>query len=149
MSQKETKLINQDKAKAEATIPAIPSLDDHEALVVAQEQGKEVEILDVHGKPNGIKIRVVGPDSEHFKKVQYALADESLQQQKLGQPSTEEVQKRWFRILAGVTVGWNKFILNGAEYPFSTENALKLYERYPVIREQIAAVTDRSAFIKS
>jgi hypothetical protein len=39
-----------------------------EALVQSQEEGIEIEILNEQGKPIGLKIRIVGPDSNRMKK---------------------------------------------------------------------------------
>lgn len=114
--------------------------------------GAEIQLYHpTQGTDLGIFIRVVGKDSDLFKKVQ----------REQNQKRVAKLQRTSFRgqidqdaeavqLLAGCTQGWSGMILSSKEVPFSQENAIAIYTKYPWIREQVdIAIGDRSLFTKA
>ena len=103
----------------------------------------------------GVTIQVLGKDSDEFQKISRAQSKKRMERMSKGgfrNPvvSPEEVEQDNLNLLAAVSRGWNNVIVDGKPLPFSKENALMLYERFPWIREQIdAAIGDRANFIKT
>jgi hypothetical protein len=104
-----------------------------------------------------ITIRVLGKDSDEFQKVSRAQSKKRMAKMTKGgfrNPNTavpvEEVEQDGIQLLAACTKGWSGVIVEGKEVPFSTDNAVMIYERFPWIKEQIdTAIGDRANFIKS
>ena len=105
------------------------------------------------GKP--ARIRIQGIDSMGFEK---ALAKSAAIRAKEPQrraaisdqriaAEAEKSERIQARELADVTIGWEHIEMDGQPYPFSRENALRLYTQYKWIREQlIVFVFERANF---
>ena len=62
----------------------------------------------------------------------------------------EEIEQDGIDLLAACTTGWIGIIIEDKEIPFSTDNAVMVYERFPWIKEQVdTAIGDRANFIKA
>jgi len=118
-------------------------------------EGFDVELY--HPATNvglGIVIRVLGRDSDEFRKVSNAQIKRRTERFNRGgfrQPAItpEELEQNTIEILAACTVGWSGVVVDGKEIPFSKDNAKMLYTRFPWIREQIdAAIGDRANFMR-
>lgn len=114
-----------------------------EALVANQEQGIEVDILNEQGKPIGLKIGVVGPDSDRMQK---AMRDVSTDFAKAAAErgtmaeSGDDGDARMIAILAKATTHWTPNPkIAGQVVPFSEENVRNLYSKFRIIRDQIEA----------
>lgn len=103
----------------------------------------------------GIKIRVLGKDSDEFRKVSNAQNKRRMDRMSRGgfrnpTPSPEELEQNGIELLAACTVGWSGVVLDGKSLAFSKDNAKALYSRFPWIKEQVdAAIGDRANFIKA
>lgn len=104
----------------------------------------------------GISIRVLGKDSDEFRKVSAAQSKKRMAKMSKGgfrnatTISIEEIEQETIELLASVTKGWDNVVVDGNPLPFSKENAAALYERFPWIKEQVdAAIGDRANFIKN
>jgi len=126
-------------------------LSSVDAAVKRQEEGILVPILNMDGKTSlGFSIRIAGPDSAKAKAAQEELADELIERGSTERLKASEIGARGVRYLAKVTLGWEPQVkLDGAVLPFSEANALKLYQRFNFIREQIdVKAGQRADFLK-
>ena len=137
--------------------------------VKGSNEGFDVELY--HPGTNadiGIIITVLGKDSDEFQKITRQqnkkrmdrMSKNGFRSGKVAPPSQDEIDSDNLDMLAGCTTGWKvidddgvelgTMLLDGDEVPFSTENAKKVYKRFPWIKEQIdTAIGDRSNFIKA
>lgn len=114
------------------------------------EEGISVAIKDPLGNDTGFSIRIAGEYSERAQKARRELSDELIAGGKLGALSADEVADRNIRYLAKITLGWTpNAVVEGKELEFSEANAVKVYRRYPSIREQVdTEAGKRERFIK-
>ncbi|MFL5015397.1 MAG: hypothetical protein ACJ8EW_04235 [Rhizobium sp.] len=136
------------------TTEAFADLSGLETLIQSQEQGIEVEILNEQGKPIGLKIGIVGPDSDRMQK---AMRDVTAEFAKAAaergslEAAPDDGDGRMVAILAKATTHWapNPKI-GGQVIPFSEENVRNLYSKFRIIREQVEVrAVRRSSFTKS
>ena len=122
-------------------------LSRYDGLQEAQEAGVDVDIRDPNGKKLGITIKVAGPDSLRQRKAIEKMAADRLASDDPSPLSPAELFDRQTRGLAVATISWNEFKLDGGIYELNEENAYKLYQRFPFIRDQVAERAGRrSAF---
>ncbi|TAV98505.1 hypothetical protein ELI24_08965 [Rhizobium ruizarguesonis] len=136
------------------TTEAFADLSGLETLLQSQEAGIEVEILNEQGKPIGLKIGIVGPDSDRMQK---AMRDVTAEFAKAAaergslEAAPDDGDGRMVAILAKATTHWapNPKI-GGQVIPFSEENVRNLYSKFRIIREQVEVrAVRRSSFTKS
>jgi hypothetical protein len=64
--------------------------------------------------------------------------------------TAEDLDSDSLETLAACTLGWSGFVLNGQEPECTPENARRLYEQMPWLREQAQEfISERSNFLKS
>ncbi|QHG70155.1 hypothetical protein [Ensifer adhaerens] len=125
-----------------------------EALVQSQEAGIEIIVVNEKGEPIGLKIGVVGPDSERMQKAMRDVAAEfakaAAERENLGEAQADEADARLIAILAKATTHWSPDPkIGGQVIPFSEENVRNLYTRFKIIRDQVEAkAARRSSFTK-
>ncbi|MBD9519282.1 hypothetical protein IB262_05160 [Ensifer sp. ENS02] len=125
-----------------------------EALVQSQEAGIEIIVVNEKGEPIGLKIGVVGPDSERMQKAMRDVAAEfakaAAERENLGEAAADEADARLIAILAKATTHWSPDPkIGGQVVPFSEENVRNLYTRFKIIRDQVEAkAARRSSFTK-
>ncbi|PLT89665.1 hypothetical protein BMJ35_14050 [Sinorhizobium medicae] len=125
-----------------------------EALVQSQEEGIEIEILNEQAKPIGLKIRVVGPDSDRMQKAVRDVAAEfakaAADRESLGEAREDDSDARMVAILAKATMSWSPNPkIGGSVVPFSEENVRNLYTKFRIIREQVEVrAVRRGSFTK-
>lgn len=118
-------------------------------------QGADVELYHpTNGQDLGITVSVLGKDSDKFRQVQAAQGRKrTAKLQKTGfraGMSPAEIEQEGIELLASCTTGWKGMVMNGQEVPFSHENAVAIYTKYPWIKEQVdTAIADRSLFTKA
>jgi len=115
-----------------------------------QEEGIDVAIKGPDGKTDlGFSIRVAGPDSTRQKAAILKLRDERLESDDITPLSSEQITERQLRGLAMSIISWTPFKLDGVEPRFSEGAAMKLFKRFPWIREQVETKAgSRLAFLK-
>ena len=88
-----------------------------------QDQGREMEIVSpFDGTPTGLKMTVVGPDSETAHRARLALADELAEMADSdGRVSAENREKARVRCLARHVIRWNAEE-DGKLVPFAAAN---------------------------
>ncbi|AEG52581.1 hypothetical protein CN233_32045 [Sinorhizobium meliloti] len=125
-----------------------------EALVQSQEEGIEIDILNEQAKPIGLKIRVVGPDSDRTQKAVRDVAAEfakaAAERESLGEARDDDSDARMVAILAKATLSWSPNPkIGGSVVPFSEENVRNLYTKFRIIREQVEVrAVRRGSFTK-
>lgn len=128
----------------------LKDLSEFDALSTSQEEGLDVEIVHPKtGDPLGITIRVAGPDSQRQKEAVQRQVDARLRSRS-NQPMTgEDIQANNLRLLASSVISWNSVMVDGEQMECTAENAARLFQRFPFIREQVdAKAGDRAAFLK-
>ena len=140
----------EDKTTAAAAKPAAPKdLAEFDSLQKNQDEGIEVKIKDPNGQDVGITIKVAGPDSERQRKAIEKLQNERLQSEDVLPMTAEDLARQQVRGLAMSVMGWTPIILGGEELKYSEENAIKLFNRFPFIRDQVQAKAGkRAAFLQ-
>jgi hypothetical protein len=138
--------------KPATTEPAVELMDlsRFDVMQTAQEEGLDVEIRDPEGKKLGFSIRIAGPDSKRQRKAIEKMAAERMAADDPAPLSPAELYDRQTRGLAGATISWTTFKLDGGIYALTEENAYALYTRFPFIRDQVSERAGRrSAFFTS
>ena len=121
-------------------------LDDILANVADQDRGKEFDLLDpVDGKPTGITLKIVGPDSEIQHRARIALADELAEMADVnGIVSAENREKARLNCLARCVVAWD-IKEDGKDVPFTHKNLLRVLKVLWVQQQVDAFASDRAA----
>jgi len=122
-------------------------LDEIMNFAADQERGREFELADpVDGTPTGIKMTIVGPDSETAHKARLALSDELSEMADAdGRITAENREKARLNCLARHVIRWQ--ITEGDEaVPFNTANLLRLLKVQWVQAQVDAFAADRRNF---
>lgn len=117
------------------------------------EEGAELEVLDpVTGEPVGVYITLAGADSAVHRKAATNVSKRRLNGQKGFRNrgwDPEKMQEESIEILATCTLSWKGVLVDGAPLPCSRDNAIKMYTRFPWLREQVEAfISDRSEYLQ-
>lgn len=121
------------------------NLDRFEALIEAQEAGKEFELVDENGKPIGMKIGLVGPDSPRSQDAQRSVAEEfskRAEDRAMAGEATpkDEGDQRMAAYLAKVATHWTpEPSFGGQAVPFTEENVRNFFVKFRIFREQMEA----------
>lgn len=122
------------------------TLEDILNNVRDQDRGKEFELVDpVEGKPTGIKLWIVGPDSETAHRARLALADELADMaDENGRVTAEQREKARLNCLARHVQRW-EIEEDGKPVPFSHAAVLRLLKAHWVQQQVDAFAVDRAA----
>ena len=118
----------------------------------AANEGADITLTNpITGEDTDITIRVLGRDSDAFKRVESEQLKRRLEKtrkaKKFSPMSAEEAEEDGFDLLAACTTAWTNVALDGGPLPFSAANALMVYKRFPWIKEQVdQAIGDRAVF---
>lgn len=115
--------------------------------VADQDKGRELELVDpFEGKPTGVKLWIVGPDSDTARRASLRLADELAEYADIsGRVSAEHREKARLSCLAAHVLRWNAEE-EGKAVPFSTANLLRILRVSWVAAQVDAFAADRSNF---
>jgi hypothetical protein len=131
------------------TTKKINDLSAFDGLKEAQENGIDVEIKDPTGRPIGVAIKIAGPDSERQRKAIQALTNERLNNEDAATATAEDIERNTLKILASSVISWTPIVLDGSDLPCTEENAIRLFSRFPFIREQVEKrAGKRAGFLK-
>jgi hypothetical protein len=119
------------------------------------DKGFELDILHVKTRePTGFRIRILGMDSATMQDFTRELEEQALEHLRNDQRrarSTAEIEETALQRIIAATTGWTEGALFfGEVFPFSRENARKLYTdpRVPEIREQVErGIRNRANFL--
>lgn len=120
------------------------------------DQGYDLDIVDIRtGRPSGFRIRILGMDSKAVQDHMTAYQEEITERLKANSRSSstpEEIEAKTLERLLIATTGWSEnAVFDGQPFPFSRENAKKLYTdpRVPNIREQVErGIVNRVNFLR-
>ncbi len=117
------------------------------------EEGAELEVLDpVTNEPVGVFITLAGADSAIHRKSTATIAKRRLSNTKGFRNRAldpEKFEAEGIEVLAACTLSWKGVIVEGAPLPCGRDNAVRLYTRFPWLREQVDQfVSDRSAYLQ-
>jgi len=117
-------------------------------VVSKANEGTTVDIVHpVTGDPLGIKVQVVGQDSDLYRKAQRKILNKRLNDKKF-KTRAEELENEAIDLLAGCTVGWEGIQEGETDIPFSVDAAKRVYREYPWMKEQVdMAIGDRGNFL--
>lgn len=97
-----------------------------------------------------ITITVLGKDSDAFVRQSNANANRYLNQKGRAKLSAEALKGEGISLLAKCTVDWDGIMVEGETLDCTYDNAVKLYDRFAFIREQVDEfIGDRSNFSKA
>lgn len=121
-----------------------------EALVQAQEDGIDIDVVNEKGEKLGLVLRVVGPDSDRMQKAMRDVAAEfakaAAEKNSFAESVGEDEGERLSAILAKATISWSPNPkIAGKVVPFSEANARNLYSKFKIIRDQVEAKAARRA----
>lgn len=106
----------------------LSTIDNH-----PMEKGVSLIIKDAEGNDTDIKITVISMKSNRAQKLFLANRDKDTD----------------MKISALLTIGWENILMNGKEVVFSIDEAIKLYDNYPLIGNQVAQfIVDEQNFLK-
>lgn len=106
----------------------------------------EIEIKHpVTGALTGVFISVLGKDSDAYRSIVRAMADEQLKRQamnKSADASLDKLESKNIEALVAVTTGWRTgddptVTLNGEKLDFNAANVRKVYAALLPVREQV------------
>lgn len=122
------------------------TLDEILANVADQDRGKEFELHDpVTGLPAGIRLWVVGPDSDTAHRARIAFFDELAEMADAdGRVSAEHKEKARLNSLARHVLRW-EIVEDGQPLAFTTSNLLRLLRVQWVQAQVDAFASDRAA----
>lgn len=122
------------------------TLEDILNNVADQNRGREFELVDpVTGQPTGIKLWIVGPDSETAHRARLALSDElAAMADADGRVTAEQREKARLNCLAAHVLRW-EIVEDGKPIPFSTANLLRLLRVHWVQEQADTFAADRAA----
>lgn len=122
------------------------TLDDILANVADQDRGHEFELADpVSVQPTGIKLWIVGPDSETAHRARLALSDELAEMADGdGRVTAEQRERARLNCLARHVLRWD-ITENGKPVPFSQKAVLRLLKVHWVQEQVDGFASDRRA----
>ncbi len=120
------------------------TLDEILSNVADQDRGAMLELADpVSGVPTGIKLWIVGPDSDTAHRARIALADELAEMADIdGRVTGEQREKARLNCLARHVLRW-EIVEDGQPVPFNTKNLLRLLRVQWVEQQVDAFAADR------
>lgn len=139
---------------AETTVIAPVPFDFAKRDVAAKaEEGAELEVLDpVTGETVGVFITLAGADSSVHRKATAMIAKRRMNGAKGFRSKSfdpEKFEAESIEVLAACTLGWKGVVVDGAALPCGRDNAIKLYTRFPWLREQVDQfVSDRTEYLQ-
>ena len=117
------------------------------------EIGAELEVLDpVTSEPVGVYITLAGADSAVHRKAVATVSKRRMNGQKGFRNKgfdLEKIDAENIEIFATCTLAWKGVTVDGVSLPCSRDNAIKMYTRFPWLREQVEQfISDRSEYLQ-
>lgn len=126
------------------------------------QSGTAVALLKLDGTPltnakqEPVTLTLLGADSDTYRRLSRELGRKRIvrmQKNRGGAATDEELdlqEKEDIQLLASATLAWSGILdSKKADIPFNRENAIDLYTKFPVAREQAErAIIDRTRFIQ-
>jgi hypothetical protein len=125
-------------------------LNSLSGVAAAQETGIDVPIAHPKtGDPLGIVVKVAGPDSDKQKAGRAAVIEDRIAKN-VRKITVKRLDDEANLTAAHSVISWSGVVNEGKTIEFSVAAAVKLFEQYPWLREQVQGVADnRANFIKT
>lgn len=96
-----------------------------------------------------MQILLVGTDSSTYRNILKNRARQRLNQKKSTKIDLDEAELKGIQLLAKCTLDFINILDDGKYVKYTYEDAIKLYQKYPWIKEQVDEfMSDRSNFLK-
>jgi hypothetical protein len=127
-----------DAATADATVLDLDVAPD---ITSVEEQGATISILSADGKKvivNGrpVTMTVLGSYSKTYRRTQSAQRERMLRTRR-SSLTDELLEKNRADLAAACVTGWDGFLASGQPVPFTRENVLKVFAKFPFIFDQV------------
>lgn len=128
--------------------------------IAACNKGNEIELIDPStNSPSGMFITLIGSDSDEFREYTRTKTNQRLKRDAMAQKrgketeirTVESIESENIELLVLCTKGWRGIKdANDQEYPFTVQNAIALYKKYPKIYDQVnESVGNVELFLKN
>lgn len=114
------------------TAPDISALEELGTVVHIRTAAGE-KLYD-HGEP--VTMTVLGTYSKTYRRLATAQRDRLLRMRR-STLSAEQLEKQDVDLVAGCVTAWSGFRSQGQPVPFSKENVIKLFTKFPYVLEQV------------
>jgi len=136
--------------KREATKPQKSNIDISDLRTDRADDGEWLELEHPKtGAPTGIKIKLLGVDSDAYNKQSRKNQDRRLKKRKF-KVTSDELENENIELLVMITKEWESMIENGQPVEFNVSNVRRIYgdKKYSWIREQVDEFAgDRNNFL--
>lgn len=118
--------------------------------ISAAEKGFEYTVLDLDGNETDCKIEVLGVGSRIHKQAQAKIDSQMAIFEKRGKKMDDDQSNDlYIEMLAKCTKGWKNVEEDGKQVEFSYDNAVDMYTKYPVLRNQVlSAIHDLKSMLE-
>lgn len=118
--------------------------------ISAAEKGFDYVVKDLDGEDTDCIISVIGAGSRIHKQAQAKIDNQMAIFEKRGKKMDEEQSNDlYIEMLAKCTKGWVNVEEGGKQVEFSYDNAVDMYTKYPVLRNQIlSAIHDVKSMLE-
>ncbi len=132
-------------------LASLKTSDGEASLPLPLELPNGETLAGTDGQP--VTLQIISVDDPRYLKTQRRIIDEQLTKSKRkrgAQMNAAELARQNVRLVAAAVVGWsNNFVVSGEPFAYSAENAERMMEDWPFIREQVdEAINDRARFFK-
>lgn len=120
----------------------------NEGAVLELRGPDDAALYTADGSP--VTITLLGKDSDVYTREVNANANRFLKQRGKATITAEGSKADGIRLLAKCTADWSGIRVDGEDLPCNLENAVKLYNRFAWIKEQVDEfIADRANFTKA
>lgn len=120
------------------------------AVANKSNEGVWINIDDVNGvQIEGVRIKILGIDSDAYKKRQRQITDKRINNRKM-KITSAELESESLSLITSCVVGWEGVEDDNGSIECTESNVRKFLSEHTYIKEQIdAAIADRANFIGS
>lgn len=95
-----------------------------------------------------VTIRIVGKDSDRFKRMAHAKIDKLTAEGRRKAKSAKETEAELIQVVADCVIGWGNIKLEGKMLEYTPANVVMFLQRFPWVFEQLnEAIADRGNFL--
>lgn len=106
--------------------------------VTGSNMGTEIELVTKDGEPSGVKVRILGPDSDEALRSERHAMQRNMKFHQKNQSNRVDPQADVIERLVAVTIGWTGMPgEDGKDLPFSKDAARAIYTNFPSIRRNV------------
>jgi hypothetical protein len=114
--------------------------------VTGSNRGTEVELHTTDGDPSGVKVRLLGPDSDEAIKADRSANTRNMKLHQTQQSKRIDVARDVIEKLVACITGWAGMPgEDGKDMPYSEDNARQVLTNYPSIRRELQREHEETA----